>query len=233
MTSSGRGTRRRRPILLSVSALVVAAGSAAIAVLGGFAEAPEKPPPAVRPGEEVDQDLFRTKAVDAVVRTLPAEDAGGAGGLGSGDPHTVLDLTLRVYNTASSSVPIAYLERALLRVAPPQGRPLIEPPPGPGAKPSATPSAGPGEPAWRHDMFIPQQGVDSRLLPPRLTSTVVVRFPVRDGLTPPDRLTIDLGKYELHEDWFTKRTRPELVVGPGDEKLVAARVTLPVKRGEG
>lgn len=238
MTSSRRGTRRRRPVLVSVSALVVAAGSVAITVLGGFAEAPEKPPPAVRPGEEIDQDLFRTTVVDAVVRTLPGGDAGGAGDAGAsgsaGAGRTVLDVTLKVFNNATSSAPMLYLERSLLRVAPPEGRPLLEAPPSArGGGTSATPSPDASEPAWRHETFIPAQGVDSRLLPPQLTSTVVLRFSVRDGLTPPERLVIDFGAYELYQDWFTKRTRPELVVDEDEEKVVAARVTLPVKRGEG
>jgi hypothetical protein len=213
-----------------VSAVVVATGSIVVAALGGFTEAPEKPPPSVRVGEEIDQDLFRTTVVDAVVRTVPQSGStlGNAGG-----EQTVLDVTLKVFNNATSSVPTLYLDRSLLRIAPPQGPALVEALPGPGAEANATPSPRSSGPVWRHEIFVPASGVNSRLLPPRLTSTVVVRFPVRDGLTPPERLTIDFGEYELYEDWLTKRTRPELVTDHELKKVVAARVTVPVKREAG
>lgn len=201
-----------------------------VALLGGFASAPEPPPPTIRVGEEVDQDLFRTTVVGAAVRTVAQDGAAGTAGLGD---RQVLDLTLKVFNKASSSVPLHYLEQSLLRIAPPQGRPLVEARRGPGDAPTPAPSpTAPDEPTWRHEMFIPAGGVPSRLLPPRLTSTVVMRFHVRDGLTPPERLTIDFGKYELHKDWFTRRTRPELVIDDERRKVVTARVNVPVKRGE-
>ncbi|MEV5413343.1 hypothetical protein AB0K60_31485 [Thermopolyspora sp. NPDC052614] len=239
-----------------MSALVMATGLVVVAALGGFAAVPEDPPPAVKAGEEIDQDLFRTTIVDAVVRTIPGEDdgavgaggsggTGGSGGGGSGGTggfggtaaaETVLDLTFKVFNNATASVPASYLEESLLRIAPPEGPPLVAPAPsasGGGASATPAPAPTPSEPAWGHDLFIPADGVDSRLLPPQLTSTVVLRFPVRDGLTPPERLTVDLGEYELHEDWFTGRTRPELVTDDDGGKVVKARVTLSVKRGEG
>ena len=211
--------------------MIVATGSVTVAAFGGFAEAPEKPPPTVRVGEEVDQDLFRTTVVDAVVRSVPGDSGSALGG--TADEQTVLDLTLKVFNNATNSVPTLYLDNSLLRIAPPRGAALVEATPGPGASPRPTPSPGQSEPAWRHETFIPASGVNSRMLPPQATSTVVVRFPVRDGLTPPERLIIDFGEYELHEDWFTKRTRPELVVDDDLNKVVAARVTVPVKREAG
>ncbi len=240
MMSPRRGSRRRRPVLVSVSALVIATGTVVVAALGGFAAVPEDPPPVVKAGEEIDQDLFRTTVVDAVVRTIPDDDGGasGAGGAGdtgdTGDAETVLDLTLKVFNNATASVPAAYLEKSLLRIVPPEGPPLVAPAPrASGAGASATPSPTRSEPAWGHATFIPADGPDGRLLPPQLTSTVVLRFPVRDGLTPPERITIDLGEYELYEDWFTRRTRPELVTDDDGGNVVKARVILSVKRGEG
>lgn len=231
MMSPRRGSRRRRPVLVSVSALVMATGTVVVAALGGFAAVPEDPPPVVKAGEEIDQDLFRTTVVDAVVRTVP--DEGGVSGTGgAGGAETVLDLTLKVFNNATASVPVPYLEKSLLRIAPPEGPPLIAPAPRASGA-SATPSPTRSEPAWGHETFIPADGPDGRLLPPQLTSTVVLRFPVRDGLAPPERITIDLGRYELHEDWFTRRTRPELVTDDDGGNVVKARVTLSVKRGEG
>lgn len=220
MTSPRRGSHRRRPILVSVSALVIATGLIVVAALGGFAAAPEDPPPVVKAGEEIDQDLFRTTVVDAAVRTVsPKPDSG------TYDSGEVLDLTLKVFNNATTSVPVNYLDRSLLRIAASAGPPLVEP------SPAGTPAPAGDGPAWRHDAFIPDDEVVSRLLPPRLTSTVVLRFPVRDGLTAPERITIDFGKYELHEDWFTGRTRPELIVDDDGREVVEARVALPVKRG--
>ncbi|MFC4530220.1 hypothetical protein [Sphaerisporangium dianthi] len=219
MTSSPvrRGRRRRRPVLVPAAVLLAAAGLGATAALGGLRQAPAQPPPRREAGQEVDQDLFRTKIENAVVRSVSVDP---------GDPSApkeqVLELSLRVYNAALTSVPLDYLERSLLRVAPPEGDPLKGPP---GGRESGT---------WRFGASVPGEGLPGRLLAPERASTVVMRFHSNAGAGEPApafpaSLTVDLGLYEKHEDAFTGRHRTELVAGDDLKPVVAARVTLPVR----
>jgi hypothetical protein len=205
-------------VLVPVAVLCAASGLAVAAALGGLNQMPDDPPPSTTPGEQVDQDLFKTTIVDVVAHKIH-------------DPYTektVLDLNLKVYNNATTSVPTYYLEQSILKIAPPAGPPLVAPRPTATASSSPAPSA--SAPTWDRDTFIPASGVNSRELPPGLTSNVVMRFDVPKGLAVPERLTIDMGIYELHEDWFTKRHRPELVTDDNLVDIVTAKVTLPVKR---
>ncbi len=198
--------------------LLALAGVGATAALGGLRQAPPEGPPQRRAGEEVDQDLFRTKVEGAVVRSMPTDPD---------DPdspkESVLELSLKVYNEAMNSVPLQTLEDALLRVAPPQGEPLTDPP------------AGQGAAKWRHGGSIPGEGVPGRLLPPRRTSTVLLRFRgnAGPGAQPPpfpDVLDIDLGHYENHEDALTGRHWTQLVNGDDGMPEVVAHVTVPVRK---
>ncbi|MET8141587.1 hypothetical protein ABZU32_14875 [Sphaerisporangium sp. NPDC005288] len=219
MTSSPvrRGRRRRRPILVPAVVLLAAAGLGATAALGGLREAPAEQPPQRGAGEEVDQHLFRTKIENAVVRSAPT---------GSDDPgapkERVLELSLRVYNNARNSVPLEALDESLLLIAPPEGDPL------------KSPQGGRDVGKWRFGDSIPGEGLPGRTLPPKRTSLVVMRFHSNVGADErppafPGSLTVELGRYENHEDAFTGRHRTQLVTGDDLKPVVAARVTIPVR----
>ncbi|GII79685.1 hypothetical protein Sru01_46670 [Sphaerisporangium rufum] len=190
--------------------LLGAAGVGTVAAAGGLAEGPPERPPRPPAGAEIDQDVFRTRVRDAVVH-LAAEDSGAP-------RNAVLDVTFSVYNDARSSVPLDYLERSLLRVAAPGGERLLD--------------AGR---RWEHLMSVPGEGGASTQLPPRRTSTVLLRIkapgtePVPAGAYPA-RLDIDFGRYENHEDFLTGRHRAELVTGDDERPLVAAQVAVPVRK---
>ncbi|GII67301.1 hypothetical protein Skr01_73860 [Sphaerisporangium krabiense] len=220
MTSPARhGSRRRRPVLVPATGLLAAAALLLTAVLGGFREAPEPGPEQRQAGEDVDQDVFRTVIEDAVAHTVP----------GSGDQERpVLDLNLKVYNDAGSSVPLRFLDDSLLRVAGRQGERLLDP--------AARANGG----GWMYDLTVPGEGAPSRLLPPKRTSEVLLRFRLPASAEPkpgqtwagsfPSLLDIDLGLYENHEDPLTGRRRAKLVEEDDGAPAIAARVTVPVRK---
>ncbi|WP_405144304.1 hypothetical protein OG589_41445 [Sphaerisporangium sp. NBC_01403] len=222
MTSSvPRGSRRRRPVLVPAAVLLAAASIGAVAALGGLREAPPEKPPQRRAGQEIDQDVFRTKIEDALVHqvTFDGDDP-------SAPRHTVLDLSLRIYNDAEVSVPLAYLENSLLRVVSRDGEKLMVP----GSMP------GTGD-TWLYDTTVPGDGAPSRLLPPKRTSSVIIRLRKRSSsgvdsgsAKYPDLLEIDVGKYENHEDALTGRRIAQLVTGDDNKPIVAAHVTVPVRK---
>jgi hypothetical protein len=198
-----------------VVVLLVAAGLGAIAAVGGLKQAPPSMPPQRQAGQEIDQDAFRTKIEGAVVHAVTYSGS---------DPsakHTVLDLSLSVYNDAEVSVPLPYLESSLLRVVSRDGEKLMVP----GAQDT-----------WVYDATVPGEGASSRLLPPKQTSTVVIRLR-RSGSSGdagsakyPDLLEIDVGKYENHEDALTGRRTAQLVTGDDNKPMIAAHVTVPVRK---
>ncbi|MEV7966566.1 hypothetical protein AB0O34_11365 [Sphaerisporangium sp. NPDC088356] len=222
MTSSvPRGSRRRRPILVPAVVLLAAASLGAVAALGGLREAPPEKPPRRAAGQEIDQDVFRTKIEDAVVHDV-AFDADDP----SAPKHTVLDLSLKIYNNAEVSVPLAYLENSLLRVVSRDGEKLMVP----GSMPGA------GD-TWLYDTTVPGDGAPSRLLPPKRTSSVVLRLRKQSSSETepgadqyPDLLDIDVGRYENHEDHLTGHRTAQLVRGDDDKPEIVAQVTLPVRR---
>ena len=223
MTSTTGGPPRRRPVLIPAALLVAVSGLAVAVALGGLVQVPQDPPPSVTVGQEIDQSLFKTTIVDAVVRKIPPP----ADSFDRED-KTVLDLDMKVYNGTSSSAPVFFFEESLLKITSDTGQPLVAPTST--ATPSPSPSAAVSRPTWQHNTYVPGDGADTRLLPPGLTSNVIMRFQVRNGLTIPDHLTIQMGTFELHEDWFTRRHRPELVTDDASAPVIAATISLPVRQ---
>ncbi|GAA3122080.1 hypothetical protein GCM10010466_11270 [Planomonospora alba] len=212
MTSpSGGGTRRRRPIAVPLTALVLAAGLGATAALGGFADAPDTPPRRLGPGATVDQKQFLTKFTAA--RTVFRPDGHGSGG------RRFLEVELQVTNrgdattgTGSPGQDGAFFARGLLAMTPAiasEGGPAVD---------------------------IPDEGVPSRQLHPGMTSTVVLRYELPEGQAPPEQVRYDVGSFAFQEQatiaegtWVLERDgRAE-----GAPPKVVAQVTLPVERGEG
>ena len=95
MTSSRRGgTRRRRPVLIPVLAVLLAAGVGVIGLLGGFAEAPEEAPPALGEGAVLDQRMYHTRFDRATVTLVPQE---------LGPPKRFLELRFTVTNRGAET----------------------------------------------------------------------------------------------------------------------------------
>ncbi|WP_155355577.1 hypothetical protein [Acrocarpospora macrocephala] len=221
MTSSPRGgTRRRRPVLVPVAALISVSGLGATAGFGGFAEVPKERPPAVAQGVVVDQSLFRTQFLKAVDKTENGARA--------------VELILKVRNMGEETTNVGLVPEpgpkvrrhggfanALLRVTPP-----IETDNAPQA-------------------YVLGYGVQSHQLHPGITHTVVVRYDLKPGAVPPAQITIDVGGFVLatisrrdqRELWQIAPKR-ELPQGAGQEDdpvepAVIAQVTLPVRPEEG
>jgi hypothetical protein len=219
-----RGSPHRRPVLVPAVLLLAAGALGITAALGGLEAAPPERPPLLGAGDEVDQDLFRTKIDNAVVHSMGSDT----------DPQSpprqvVLDLDLEVYNNAFSSVPLGYLQNSLLLVSSAQGEKLMV------ANPQAV--LGIGGDKWLYDMAVPGEGVPSRLLPPKTTSKVLLRIRRRepDGNAQrsdeyPDRVDLDIGLYENHKDSLTGRHTAELVKGDDGKPLVVAQVSVPVRK---
>lgn len=224
MTSTApRRSRPRRPVLVPAMVLLAGAGLGATAAMGGLEAAPTHGPALCAAGEEIDQHMFRTKIENAVVHAveLDGDEPSAAG-------HVVLDLNLKIYNDAKASVPLTYLENSL-RVTSPDGRVLMAP----------AGEAGSGD-AWVRDTTVPGDGGASGLLPPRRTSTVVIRLRDRspaqwqdaraDAARYPDAVAVDAGRYEHHEDFLTGRDRAEPVRDDDGRPEVVAHVTVPVRK---
>ncbi|GIH29055.1 hypothetical protein Aph01nite_73650 [Acrocarpospora phusangensis] len=217
MTSSPRGgTRRKRPVLVPVAALLSVSGLGVTAGLGGFAEAKEPPPPAAAQGAVVDQGRYRTQFIKAI-ETQARQP--------SGPPKRAVDLVLKVKNTGDQT--------ALVGTLPEPGKASATGTTFASSLLKITPEI---KTEYGPKIFVLSYGIESGQLHPDITATVVVRYEIAPGTPVPASLTVDVGKFEFRElgerdrteDWF-------LAPAPGSEPdkfvpEVAARISLPVRK---
>src|SRR5262249_50211317 len=98
MTSPpGGGSRRKRPVLVPVLAVLLATGMGTTAVLGGLNEAPDPPPPMLGPGDTLDQGQFVTKIIGAKFHVLRGETE-------YDEDKRLLDLDFGVTNEGDSTI---------------------------------------------------------------------------------------------------------------------------------
>ncbi len=225
MTSSPRGARRRRPVLVPVALAVIAAGIGVTAAFGGLEEAPDEPPPKAQPGEVIDQGEFQTqfiKAVDTVERNE------------FGRTKRYLKLVLKVTNMGDTTASIGILpapgtEKAmrvsgfaasLLRVSPE-------------IKSENDPT-----------VSVLSYGIESSQLHPGITTTVVVSYALAPTAVAPEKITVDVGGfvYEMISNrdqthYWQIAPKGELPTDAGSEAepivpAVLTQVTLPIRKEE-
>ncbi|GII57527.1 hypothetical protein Pth03_59160 [Planotetraspora thailandica] len=205
-------------MLVPVAAAVMAAGIGATALLGGFAEAADEPPPEVKPETIVDQGQFTTtfaKATDTVEKNE------------FGDSKRYLSLVLKVVNQSDKTVSVGIMREPGSRILPIvtsytqsilRVRPEIKTPYGP-------------------DVSVSGSGVQSKQLQPGIPATVVIKYQLDPAAAAPKSVTVDVGSMVLDEVGLVDQTQYWHLVGEGDVDAfvptVAAEVTLPVERGNG
>lgn len=214
--SGGSSGRPRRPVAVPVIALVTLTVVGVTALLGGLDETPGTPEP-LGPGAVLDQGRYTTRFLEARVATVASE-------LSFGEDKRFVEMLFEVTNkgdeTAQVGSPPAKPESAsadsfaasLVRISPafPEG-------------------AGPFT-------FALADGGETRQLHPGVPAKVVVRYELKDGMEPPERMTVDVGTFEYASGFNDPTLSWRLVTDEQGEKRlpeVKARVTLPVKGGEG
>ncbi|MEV5413339.1 hypothetical protein AB0K60_31465 [Thermopolyspora sp. NPDC052614] len=216
MTSHRGGSRRRRPVLLPVTALLAATGLAVSAALGGFDEAPKPAPESLGKGGVLDQERISTEFQDAVVRP-------GGQGIGVSDKR-YLQIHLRVTNLSDETVSAFSMIDSTMLAVRTDGKTIMTS--------GQTGANGPR-------IGIPIDGRVFDQLHPRVPTPVVVAIELPADGTPPHEVRIDAGTFELRNSFFTdtpewsvvqESTLP--VEGESNArsvKKVAATVTLPVR----
>lgn len=212
MTSPSRGgSRRKRPVLLPVIAVLLATGLGTTAVLGGLDTIPDPPPQRLGPRAVLDQGQFRTEFVESVYTVVPPETE-------IGDERHRLDLVFKVTNLGDETAPVG--------VTPGPGRL------GGGSFASSILRLDPAVGDQSGIGIVVSRDVESRQLHPGVTSTVIIRYDLRQPLRDPDTVTVDMGTFEYREGimltpgwWVVTESSGERVV-----PKVVAKVTLPVRR---
>ncbi|MCC5579681.1 hypothetical protein IMZ11_29040 [Microtetraspora sp. AC03309] len=216
MTSSPRGARRRRPVLVPVALAVIAAGIGVTAAFGGLKEAPDEPPPKAQPGEIVDQGEFRTqfiKAVDTVERNE------------YGRTKRYLKLVLKVTNMGDTTASVGVIPQAGQSWSPFAGFA--------GALLRMTPQI---KQEYGPEAHVLSYGVKSEQLHPGITTTVVVQYELEPAAVAPPSITLDVGRFVYEKVGLRDGTHYWQLEMEADADpavpVVATQVTLPVRQEE-
>ncbi|NJP91964.1 hypothetical protein HCN51_21285 [Nonomuraea sp. FMUSA5-5] len=214
--SGGSTDKPRRPVAVPAIALVAITVVGITALLGGLNEAPEEPE-TLGPGAVLDQGRYTTKFVESRV-TVERADSDFA------EDKRFLELVFDVTNTSDKTSgvgsPPAKIERAY-QAADFAGS-LVK------ISPAFPEDAGPFS-------FVRVKGGESRQLHPGVTRQVIVRYTLKEGQQPPDKVTLDVGAFEYSEDPVAAVPHWELEskeAGKGFLPEIKARVVLPVKKGD-
>ncbi|MCG5216946.1 hypothetical protein [Streptosporangium sp. KLBMP 9127] len=215
MTSPpGGGSRKKRPVLVPVVAVLLATGMGATAVLGGLDQVPDPPPKQLGAGQFLDQGLYRTQFVGAKSYVTPSDSE-------YVDDKRFLDLEFKVINLgqdtdvvggpsdpARPSVWSAFANSVLRTTPPVKGK-------------------------YGADTFVFDRGVRSKQLHPGITSTVVVRYQLELNAEVPEKLTLDVGGHEYVAGFNDPSSKWQLLSKEVNDKYIpvtVAKVTLPVRK---
>jgi hypothetical protein len=83
-------------------------------------------------------------------------------------------------------------------------------------------------------VFVQAKGGETRQLHPGVKRTVVVRYRLKEGDKPPEKVTLDVAEFAYEPGFNDPGLRWQMVTSEEDDKLVPeikARVTLPVEGG--
>ncbi|WP_182908827.1 hypothetical protein [Microbispora sp. H13382] len=216
MTSSPNGARRRRPVLVPVASALAVVGIGVTAAFGGFAEAPEKPPATVSPGDTIDQGQFHTQFIKAIDTTEKGD---------FGTTKRYLELVLKVANMGKETTSVG-----------------VMPEPGKGFSQSTTFASSllrtrpEIKTKYGPQVSVLSLGVESHQLHPGITTTVVVKYDLEPTATVPPEISLDVGSFEYDKIGLRDQTHYWLLKGErkdGEgpfEPEVTARITLPVRK---
>ncbi|MGW5261580.1 hypothetical protein ACWEQG_11420 [Microbispora sp. NPDC004025] len=216
MTSSPNGARRRRPVLVPVASALAVVGIGVTAAFGGFAEAPEKPPATVSPGDVIDQGRFHTQFIKAIDTTEKGD---------FGTTKRYLELVLKVTNMGKETASVG-----------------VMPEPGKGFTQSTTFASSllrtrpEIKTKYGPTVSVLSLGVESHQLHPGITTTVVVKYELEPTATAPPEISLDVGSFAYEglgllnqgHDWMLAGAYKD-DDGPFEPE-VATRITLPVRK---
>ncbi len=217
MTSSPRGARRRRPVLVPVASALAAGGIGVTAALGGLKDAPDEPPPKVAQGAVIDQGEFRTQFIKAIDTTETGS---------FGDTKRYLELVLKVTNIGNETTTVGSVPRPGDRALPITGFA--------GSLLRTTPEI---KTKYGPEASVVSYGIKSNQLHPGITTTVVVKYELERAATAPSAITVDVGSFTYREVGARDQTHYwQLVEDDEEDKFVpavAAQVSLPVRQEHG
>ncbi|TDB93139.1 hypothetical protein E1267_43530 [Nonomuraea longispora] len=187
------------------------------ALLGGLREAPEEPE-ALGQGAVIDQGQFTTKVVESRVTVERAQTR-------FSEDKRFVDVIFDVRNngdaTASVGSPPQKIESAFTLAS--FAGSLVK------IAPAFPKDAGP-------NTFAQGKGGLSQQLHPGITSQVVLRYRLKDTDPPPKQITLDVASFAWESDFNNVTPRWKMVATEAGDKWlpeIKARVTLPVKEGDG
>ncbi|QYC38337.1 hypothetical protein Nocox_03540 [Nonomuraea coxensis DSM 45129] len=215
--SGGGGERQGRPVVVPAIALVALTALGIIALLGGLDEAPDAPKP-LGQGAVLDQGMYMTKFVESRVKVEKAE-------FSFDDDkrfvELVFDVTNKTDETARVGMPPEQPERAFALTS--FAGSLVR------ISPAFSKESGPFT-------FALLKGDESQQLQPDVPTQVVVRYRLKAGERPPDKVTIDVASFEEGTSFLNAAPQWEMVSEQVGEKFlpeIKARVTLPVRQEAG
>ncbi|MEV0626839.1 hypothetical protein ACI2LC_08605 [Nonomuraea wenchangensis] len=215
--SGGSEQRPRRPVVVPAIALVALTALGVTALLGGLDEAPDAPEP-LGQGAVLDQGMYSTKFVESRVKVEKGELSFDAD---KRFVELVFDVTNKTDETARVGMPPEQPERAFTLTS--FAGSLLK------ISPAFPKESGPFT-------FALIKGDESQQLQPDVPTQVVVRYRLKEGERPPDKITIDVGSFEEGTDFLSAEPRWQMVSEEVGEKFVPeikARVTLPVRQEAG
>ncbi|MGW4409266.1 hypothetical protein ACWEJ6_34915 [Nonomuraea sp. NPDC004702] len=220
MTEPSGDSRPRRPVAVPILALVAVTAVGITALLGGLNEAPDKGPDLLGQGATLDQGRYSTRFVESRVRVERAKTQ-------FDEDKRFVELVFEVTNkgdeTSSVGLPPdpAQPDKAWLGSSFADSLVAISP--------KFSKESGPF-------VYALDKGDETRQLHPGVTSQVLVRYRLGATERPPDRITFDVATFEYVPGFQDERLQWQMVAKEKDDKFypeVKARVTLPVKAGEG
>ncbi|MEN3537461.1 hypothetical protein AAH991_20280 [Microbispora sp. ZYX-F-249] len=218
MTSSPNGARRRRPVLVPVASALAVVGIGVTAAFGGFTEAPKKPPPAVSPGDTIDQGQFHTEFIKAIDTTEKGD---------FGTAKRYLELVIKVTNMGKETASVGIIRQPGDKILPVTGfaGSLLR------TRPEIKTKYGPL-------VSVLSRGIESKQLQPGITTTVVVKYELEPTATAPPEISLDLGSFAYEKIGSRDQTHYWQLVGDWEDDgpfvpKVTSQITLPVRKETG
>ncbi|MBO3747306.1 hypothetical protein J5X84_14605 [Streptosporangiaceae bacterium NEAU-GS5] len=178
------------------------------AAFGGLKQAPDKPPAKYAAGATLDQGEFLTQFVKAADVTEKSE---------FGSIKRYLQMTFKVTNQSNETATVGY---------PPRGKAH-----GVGWAGSLLSITPVPENKFGPDTLVRDHGIDSSQLQPGVPATVIVRYQLEAGVTPPQAVTLNVGTFTFTQAQHAVAGHFWSLVPGGDENpATAATVTLDVER---
>ncbi|RSN01894.1 hypothetical protein DMB42_37650 [Nonomuraea sp. WAC 01424] len=218
--SGGSSTKPRRPVAVPIVGLVALTAVGITALLGGLNEGDDKGPDALGAGATLDQGRYSTRFVESRVKVDKAKTP-------YDEDKRFVELVFEVTNkgdeTSSVGLPPdpAKPDKAWLGMF--FANSLVS------ISPKFPKESGPF-------VYALNKGDETRQLHPGVTSQVLVRYRLGATERPPDKITLDVATFEYAPGFEDQRLRWQMVSKEEGDKFVPeikARVTLPVKAGEG